>query len=157
RPGPADLDGRRPVQPISRLAAGVALAALTIMLAACSSAGAASSGVLTLATPSPAASAGAAASADPSASPGSSGKPRPEALQEALLAYAQCMRDHGVDMPDPEFKAIPGGAGGGGGGIAFQVGVGGPDNSAASAADQACHHLIAGVTFEGGGGKQMSP
>jgi hypothetical protein len=23
--------------------------------------------------------------------------------QEALLEYAQCMREHGVDMPDPEF------------------------------------------------------
>ena len=26
-----------------------------------------------------------------------------EERQEAMLAFAQCMRDHGVDMPDPEF------------------------------------------------------
>ena len=24
-------------------------------------------------------------------------------MQEQVLAFAQCMRDHGIDMPDPEF------------------------------------------------------
>jgi hypothetical protein len=27
----------------------------------------------------------------------------PTEMQDELLAFAQCMRDHGVDMPDPEF------------------------------------------------------
>jgi hypothetical protein len=34
-------------------------------------------------------------------------------LREAALKYAQCMRKHGVDMPDPKFN---------GGGIAVQIG-----------------------------------
>ena len=28
--------------------------------------------------------------------------PRAQDTQEALLAFARCMREHGVDMPDPE-------------------------------------------------------
>ncbi len=27
-----------------------------------------------------------------------------EEMKEAMLAFAQCMREHGVDMPDPEFE-----------------------------------------------------
>ena len=42
------------------------------------------------------------------ASPASSGGPStkgPDAkTKKALLQYAQCMRDHGVDMPDPNFS-----------------------------------------------------
>jgi hypothetical protein len=30
-------------------------------------------------------------------------------LQEEALAYAKCMRDHGVDMPDPQFSTDGGG------------------------------------------------
>jgi hypothetical protein len=45
----------------------------------------------------------------------------PEAIaerQEAMLAFAQCMRENGVDMPDPDV----------GGGPGFGVRIGGPDS-----------------------------
>lgn len=38
---------------------------------------------------------------DPAAAEPGSGDRR-EANQEAMLAYAQCMRENGIDMPDPE-------------------------------------------------------
>lgn len=39
-------------------------------------------------------------------------------IEDRLLAFAACMRDNGVDMPDPDFDAAPGAGGGpaGGGG-----------------------------------------
>jgi hypothetical protein len=37
-----------------------------------------------------------------SASPGTTAAPGAADPKEAFLAYAQCMREHGVDMPDPE-------------------------------------------------------
>jgi hypothetical protein len=40
-----------------------------------------------------------------------------QALQDAILAYAKCMRTNGYDMPDPTFDG--GGAGGPGGGGIF--------------------------------------
>jgi hypothetical protein len=40
-----------------------------------------------------------------------------QALQDAILAYAKCMRTNGYDMPDPTFNG--GGAGGPGGGGLF--------------------------------------
>ena len=73
--------------------------------------------------------AGEGASSSPSASP--SGDRR-----DALLAYSQCMRDHGIsDFPDPE----PGG------GIAVQAGPGSdldPNNPQYKAADEACRSLL---------------
>ena len=41
-------------------------------------------------------------------------------MQEQALAFSKCMRDHGVDMPDPQFSADGGG---------FSISVGGPDSS----------------------------
>jgi len=49
---------------------------------------------------------------DDGATPGDTRKQ----LREAALEYAQCMRKHGVDMPDPQFN---------GGGMAMRIG--GPD------------------------------
>jgi hypothetical protein len=73
--------------------------------------------------------AGQGASSTPSASP--SGDPR-----DAELAYAKCMREHGIsDFPDPQ----PGG------GIAIQAGRGGdldPNNPQFKAADEACKSLL---------------
>ncbi len=40
-------------------------------------------------------------------------------MQEQALAFAKCMRDHGIDMPDPQFSTD-------GGGFSIAVGVG-PD------------------------------
>jgi hypothetical protein len=60
-------------------------------------------------------------------SPGNSGK---DSKQRAL-AYARCMRQHGIDMPDPKFDAA--------GRMALQLPSGvGPDDPKFKAADQAC-------------------
>jgi hypothetical protein len=73
--------------------------------------------------------AGQGASSTPSASP--SGDPK-----EAELAYAKCMREHGIsDFPDPQA----------GGGIAIQVQPGSdldPNNPQFKAADDACKSLL---------------
>ena len=37
------------------------------------------------------------------------------AIEDQLLAYASCMRDNGVDMPDPDFSSAPTPGQGGGG------------------------------------------
>ena len=71
-------------------------------------------------------------------------------IKNAMLAYARCMRDHGIDVPDPKFS---------GGGIQFRLGSksgdsGGPNpNSPAfKAADKACHSTLSGLRekFKGG-------
>jgi hypothetical protein len=37
---------------------------------------------------------------------GSGGKSDREEARNAALEYAQCMREHGVDMPDPQFQGV---------------------------------------------------
>ena len=110
--------------------AGVAMAAL---LAACSSPGASANGVVTLESATPGGSAAPSASA--------------QTPEQAMLSYAQCMRDHGVDMPDPVFNQAPGG----GGGTVTQQG---PDVNpktapAFEAADTACKHFLDAARREG--------
>jgi hypothetical protein len=61
-----------------------------------------------------------------------------EQLQETMLAFAKCMREHGVDMPDPEFS--------GGRGV-FRVGGGpgrgvDPDNPTFQKAQAACQKIL---------------
>jgi hypothetical protein len=81
-------------------------------------------------------------------------------VKDATLAYAKCMRQHGVDMPDPKF-------GGSGGGSTFQFGGPGkggttgpnPDSPTFKAADKACHSTLAGLgkggpILSGGGGEE---
>jgi hypothetical protein len=64
-----------------------------------------------------------------------------EQLQETMLEFAKCMREHGVDMPDPEFS------GDGGGGL-FRVGPGpgrgrfDRDSEAFRKAQQACDEIL---------------
>ena len=41
----------------------------------------------------------------------SSRKGNKKSFQDAMLAYAKCMREHGVDMPDPTFSDDGGGVG----------------------------------------------
>jgi hypothetical protein len=74
---------------------------------------------------------------------GRSGRPplsdeRREQMQEAMLAFAKCMREHGVDMPDPQFS--------GGGGLfrATQRGGSGvdPDSPTFQKAQKACQPII---------------
>jgi hypothetical protein len=62
-------------------------------------------------------------------------------IKNALLAYAKCMRDHGIDVPDPKFS---------GGGIQFELGSRNrsgpnPNSPALKAADQACHSTLSGL------------
>jgi hypothetical protein len=73
------------------------------------------------------------------------------ALQESALKFARCMREHGVDMPDPKLS--------GKGGLTFQAGpsngpkdsssgpgkgLGGvnPESPKFKAADKACNHFL---------------
>ena len=71
-------------------------------------------------------------------------------LQEAALNYARCMREHGVDMPDPKlsgkggltFQAGPG-SGGGNSGPGKGKGLGvNPDSPKFKEADKACNHFL---------------
>jgi hypothetical protein len=59
-------------------------------------------------------------------------------FQDAMLEYAQCMRDHGVDMPDPTFDDD--------GNVAIQGkgpgSRGGADEDAFMAADEACRSIL---------------
>jgi len=75
---------------------------------------------------------------------GNGDRPSQAEVEDAALKYAQCMRDHGVDMPDPEFSED--------GGVAMRIG--GPANKPGSqaeasaaqkkmeAADKACRHFM---------------
>src|SRR5689334_4174604 len=77
-------------------------------------------------------------------------------LQQAALKYARCMRQHGVDMPDPKMT--------GKGGLTFQAGGPGakkqssgpsgklgadPDSPAFKSADSACRHFLGAIGGEG--------
>jgi hypothetical protein len=63
--------------------------------------------------------------------------------EEALLAFSECMRDHGVDMPDPEMaKPATGGARPGSAVIAVE---GDPDDPTFQNAQEACEPLMANM------------
>jgi len=68
-------------------------------------------------------------------------------LEDRFLAFAECMRDNGVDMPDPDFSAgfFPGP---GGGGIFGDID---PEDPAFQEAADACSYLFEGL-FPGVGG-----
>jgi hypothetical protein len=68
--------------------------------------------------------------------------------QDKVLAFAKCMREHGVDMPDPDFS---------GGGVRIQVnsgsdsgGAGPKEDPAFQAANDACSSLLPGKMGTGG-------
>ena len=111
---------------IRTLRAALAVLAIVAFVAACSGGPAAPSGVasLTEGDASPDASTGPAASVDP---------------ETAMLAFAACMRENGVDMPDPQ----PGGGG------RFSIGINGDvDREALQAAQEACQGLMTGALGE---------
>jgi hypothetical protein len=57
--------------------------------------------------------------------------------KQQMLAYARCMRQHGIDMPDPKFDAA--------GRAAMQMPSGvGPDGPKFKAAEQACQQYLPG-------------
>jgi hypothetical protein len=119
----------------------LALAAIALFTA-CSGA-ASTPGVATLDDPS--------ATMSPGASPAASKDP-----QEAMLAYAQCMRENGVDMPDPQVVDD------GDGQMGFSIGGPGNDSGGRQPskdefekADSACRHFLANMVQDKGG-PQMS-
>jgi hypothetical protein len=68
--------------------------------------------------------------------------------EQAMLDFTQCMRDHGIDMPDPEVNTA-------GGGFSFGITVqGGPGDAGGpneaemqkmQEADAACRHFLEGM------------
>lgn len=78
---------------------------------------------------------------------GKKGTPTPTASvdqQTAFLNYAKCMREHGVNMPDPDFN---------GGGVTIAI-SGGPGSEAQmKAAEEACRQYLP----NGGAPPSMSP
>lgn len=77
----------------------------------------------------------------PSDAPNSDGARDNAALstEDAVLAYAECMRDHGVDFQDPQF--LPDGS------FAFR-GVPTADEATMNAANEACQPILADVVSE---------
>jgi hypothetical protein len=118
---------------------GLLLALFVVALVAACTATAAGPGVATLESQAP----GAVASASPSLSP-----------EDALLAYAECMREHGIDMPDPTYEEGEDGS--------VSIGIGGGPGTGSEidkeefvAAETACRHFMTGVMPAGRG--EMSP
>ena len=135
RSGTAALSARRPGAAALAVVAAVALA---LLAAGCGgAAGAGTEGVAT---------AGGAKAAD-TAGDGAAEKKDP---QQAGLDFAKCMREHGVDVPDPQFSE-----GGSGGDGFIRVGPGPSSSSSEEAAgpaggpppgfeeaDKACRHFL---------------
>ena len=123
--------------PIGAMPALVALLALVALaLVACTSGAAGNgNGVLSLSSADPGSSAAPSASMSP---------------QDAAVAFAHCMREHGVDVPDPQFDEN-------GGKVAFGFQVGGAkaDKQKMEAAQQACQHFLDAATFARGNGGQI--
>jgi hypothetical protein len=76
-------------------------------------------------------------------------KPSQTETRKAFVAFARCMREHGVDMPDPKVTS------GEGGGTLIEVGGPGggsgergpnPDSPTFKRAEKACHKYIKDVT-----------
>jgi len=141
--------GRRRSLP---LLAFLALVLVATLVAACGSGAASDDGVVSLTDPS--------ASPDPSTSPIASQDP-----EEAMLAFQQCMKDHGVDVQ----VATAGDDGGTGGKVDVRVGEGpskngagaaqpgsGPNVDKLKAADEACRHLLP-QGGQGDPGRTMDP
>lgn len=60
----------------------------------------------------------------------------PKDPEEAMLAFTECMREHGVEMSDPEV------AKGGGGGVIQRLEGADPDSDGFAAAQEACEPLM---------------
>jgi hypothetical protein len=71
-------------------------------------------------------------SSDDDSSGGDGDRPSNEEFQDAALEYAQCMREHGVDMPDPEFED---------GGMTMML-PDGADRDEVEAAEEECHPIM---------------
>jgi len=69
--------------------------------------------------------------------------------QEAMMQFAKCMREHGIDMPDPKMAGGSSASGSSGGSGPMIVNSGGGDSPVdkdkMDAADKACRHFMDGV------------
>jgi hypothetical protein len=74
-------------------------------------------------------------------------------MQDLMLQYAACMREHGVDMPDPDFSTTDD-AGGPGGRLGFDSGAFDPSDPTFQAANEACQSIFGANGMPGfmGGG-----
>jgi hypothetical protein len=116
----------------------------TLVGAACGSGGGAGDGVASL-------SAGEQAAGDNVSDKSSESDKDPE---EAMLDFAKCMREHGIDMPDPEFSGGGGGAGSVKSSAAIRIGgAGDVDMEKMEEANEACRPLLA----DAGPMREMSP
>ncbi len=68
-------------------------------------------------------------------------------MEDTFLAAAQCLRDNGLDVPDPDFASGPGAGGGGPFGPDFD-----PDDPATAAAIDACEDVFTSLGAGRGGG-----
>ncbi|HET9769313.1 MAG TPA: hypothetical protein VFS16_00390 [Acidimicrobiia bacterium] len=117
---------------LRRLPLLLALAATLGAGAACSGSGPGGDGVASIKT----------ASGDKAAAgSGDDKEPSPKDREEALLDFARCMREHGIDMPDPDTS-------GGGGMVKFGVASAGAGKKIEGGmekfeeADKACRDLL---------------
>jgi hypothetical protein len=92
--------------------------------------------VLALAATTSLAVAGCGKAGDPSVSGTGTAKGPDAATKKALLQFAQCMRDHGIDMPDPNFS---------GGRVTMQSKAKNMSPEKAKAAEQACQKYQAKI------------
>jgi hypothetical protein len=73
-------------------------------------------------------------------------------FEDQILEFAACMRDNGVDMPDPDFSSFgPGGEGGEGEGPRGPFGEIDPEDPAFQAGLEACQDILAGFGPDGTG------
>ena len=115
------------------------------LLAACGSAAANDREVASLSTAAAGNATADTADATGDSTGDSTGATVPIDPSEAPLQFAKCMREHGIDMPDPTV--------GEGGQVAVQIGGGageGPDAKEVDAANKDCQHFLesAGSGFE---------
>jgi hypothetical protein len=113
----------------SRLLVVLVFLAAPLALAACGKDGEPSDGVASV----DGASNDGGSSDDDSSGGGDGDRPSDQEFQDAALEYAQCMREHGVDMPDPEFE--------GEGGVSMRLPEGvNPDDL--EAAEEECRPIM---------------
>jgi hypothetical protein len=91
----------------------------------------------------------AASESDDAPDEGGGDSPRDsQEFQDAMLEYAECMREHGIDMPDPEFNGDGGVTQRMPEGSAGQIGPDGEPSEEFQAAEEACRSIIEDVMPE---------
>lgn len=134
------MPARQPHRRLPLVSSPIAAAVLVVALVAMACGGSGGPGVATLESANPAASGDAtpAPSVDP---------------EEAALAFAECMRDHGIDMPDPQIDSN--------GNMRVTIGAGGNigeiDRETMEAAQEARRELLPGGGLGGPGGRELTP